>query len=136
MSQIKQCLTEIFDTYGETVPLLEKLLWDKKRNDMLKTSGFYCFKVAIPKLLSTSSFLYVGRTQDLQKRFKQHQHAWLNNYVLCNPKNQYFYCYAFAKNFAGNVGEVQIIENLCWQNREQLGLIPGVVLAGMGHDAN
>lgn len=125
-------MSELFNNFGHGVPLLEKLLWKREQNDTLRTSGLYCFRELRPCPFAVSTFLYIGRTQNLHKRFREHRYAWLDNYVLSNRKNQYGYCYVRAEHFKGGFAKLAEIENACWREKEKLGLIHAEKLKRIG----
>lgn len=123
--KMTQELFNLFFEHGKFVPLLQKLCWTNKEKQSVKGSGLYCFTEVVNKNISISTFLYVGRTQTLHKRFNEHRNAWLNRYVLMNPSCQLHWGYVHEKDMPIDFGTVGEMENWCWRNTKKLGLIAG-----------
>ena len=111
------------------------LLGNEKKQSV-KGPGLYCFTEVQNKLTSCSTFLYVGRTQTLNKRFNEHRRAWLNKYVLANPKYHLHWGYICAENLSNDFGSVQQVETWCWRNKEKLGLSLGTKLIGTDYESD
>ena len=108
---------------GKIVSLLSRLCWNREMNWNLRVPGFYCFAEQTNKVLDPFIFLYVGRTRDLHKRFCEHKHRWLMNYVLKYPKSHLWYGYILEENIPQDFGTVGYLEKMCWRNEKELGLV-------------
>ena len=129
-------LFNLFSQCGTVVPLLQRLCWNNEKKQSVKGPGLYCFTEVQNKLTSCSTFLYVGRTQTLNKRFNEHRRAWLNKYVLANPKYHLHWGYICAENLSNDFGSVQQVETWCWRNKEKLGLSLGTKLIGTDYESD
>ena len=129
-------LFNLFSQCGTVVPLLQRLCWNNEKKQSVKGPGLYCFTEVQNKLTSCSTFLYVGRTQTLNKRFNEHRRAWLNKYVLANPKYHLQWGYICAENLSNDFGSVQQVETWCWRNKEKLGLSLGTKLIGTDYESD
>ena len=129
-------LFNLFSQCGTVVPLLQRLCWNNEKKQSVKGPGLYCFTQVQNKITSCSTFLYVGRTQTLNKRFNEHRRAWLNKYVLANPKYHLHWGYICAENLSSDFGSVEQVETWCWRNKEKLGLSLGTKLIGTDYESD
>ena len=116
---------KIFSKHGKFISLVERLCWSRDMNWNMRIPGVYCFAEQTNKLFDPFVFLYVGRTQDLHKRFCEHKHRWLRDYVLAYPKNQIWWGYILEENIPSEFGSMSVLENQCWRYEKELGLIRG-----------
>lgn len=124
----KFALHNLVKEHGQFVRLVEKLCWPKGKNDTIKCGGFYCFLESTHNLYDPSIFLYVGRTNNLHKRFCEHKYNWLANYICSNSRSEIWWGY-ILENTLHDIGiSVAELENLAWQHEVELGLVRGNVL--------
>ena len=118
----------MFKEHGVLVPILKRFCFDKDTERSFKTSGLYVFyQQERTKICGASSMLYVGRTQCLSKRFKEHKNNWIKKYIAKYPQFDLWWGCISSQNGSyiklfDNMMHIGMVENYCWQRSEELGL--------------